>query len=103
LNKEANIIKEIAPVIRTKTIHNSHSIKDIYHSMYSKLPHVLPHFGFKNCGSHYVSTTGHKIDGSNGKSGKVYVYANNPGLLKDYTRGNKSIYDYIKDRLYAFC
>lgn len=74
----------------------SHTTKDIYHAIYDKLPHILPEFGFRKHGSYYVSSTQSKIDGSAGKAGKVYVYANNPGVLVDFTRGNKSIWDYVQ-------
>lgn len=75
----------------------SHKIESIYSAMYSRIPKVLPEFGFENKGSCYVSTTERKIDGSVGKKGKVYIYSNNPGVLIDYTKGNKSIWDYVKD------
>lgn len=82
----AKAIKEYAQV----------TTKDIYHDLYSKIPQVLPEFGFKPQGSYYVSTTPQKVDGSSGKPGKVFIYANNPGVLVDYTRGNQSIWDYVK-------
>jgi hypothetical protein len=79
--------------------HSSISLKiaTIYNAMYSRIPEVLPEFGFVNKGNCYVSTTERKVDGSVGKKGKVYVYANNPGVLIDYTKGNQSIWDYVKD------
>jgi DNA primase len=58
---------------------------------------VLPEFGFERKGNCYVSSTGNKVDGSIGHKGKVYVYANNPGILVDYTRGSKSIWDYVSE------
>lgn len=73
------------------------TMKDIYHAMYQKLPQIFPEFGFRSHSGYYVSTTESKIDGSVGKKGKVYVYTNNPGILVDYTRGNKSIWDYVRD------
>ncbi len=79
-------------------MNNKIDIKQIYGALYHRLPEILPEFGFVARGNHYVSTTGEKVDGSVGKAGKVYVYANNPGMLMDYTRDNKSIWDYIKDR-----
>jgi len=57
----------------------------------------LPEFGFERKGNCYVSSTGNKVDGSTGHKGKVYVYANNPGILVDYTRGSKSIWDYVSE------
>jgi conjugative relaxase-like TrwC/TraI family protein len=82
----SKVIKEYAKV----------TTKDIYHDLYSKIPQVLPEFGFRPHGSYYVSTTPQKVDGSSGKPGKVFIYANNPGVLVDYTRGNQSIWDYVK-------
>ncbi|WP_039458050.1 Ti-type conjugative transfer relaxase TraA [Candidatus Jidaibacter acanthamoebae] len=75
-----------------------HSTRDIYRNLYDRLPSLLPEFGFRAKGNAYVSTTTQKADGSLGnKAGKVHVYANNPGVLIDYTRGNVSIWDYVKD------
>ena len=77
---------------------DSYTTRDIYSHLYARLPSLLPEFGFRYKGGHYVSTTNQKIDGSAGHSkGKVYVYANNPGVLIDYTRKNISIWDYVKD------
>ena len=77
---------------------DSYTTRDIYSHLYTRLPSLLPEFGFRYKGGHYVSTTNQKIDGSAGHSkGKVYVYANNPGVLIDYTRKNISIWDYVKD------
>lgn len=75
----------------------SFKVQDVYNALYKNLSGTYPEFGFVNKGNHYVSTTERKVDGSNGKKGKVYVYANNPGVLVDFTRGNKSIWDYTKD------
>lgn len=73
------------------------STKDIYKELYNRLPSVLPEFRFERKGNCYISTTGYKVDGSQGQKGKVYVYENNPGVLVDYTRGNKSIWDYVSE------
>lgn len=77
---------------------DNYTTRDIYNYLYSRLPSLLPEFGFKYKSGHYVSTTNQKIDGSYGRSkGKVYVYANNPGVLIDYTRKNISIWEYVKE------
>jgi DNA primase catalytic core len=70
----------------------------IYPALYEKLPDVLPEFGFILQGDKYVSSTGAKITEEEGKPGKVYVYSNNMTRLIDYTRGDKTIWDYVKDR-----
>ncbi|MDF3047964.1 MAG: TrwC protein [Candidatus Midichloriaceae bacterium] len=95
--KNKNITKNVVQ-LTSKVIKQYAQIttKDIYHDLYSKIPQVLPEFGFKPQGSYYVSTTPQKVDGSSGKPGKVFIYANNPGMLVDYTRGNQSIWDYVK-------
>ena len=74
------------------------AIKEVYRILYTKLSQFMPEFGFVNKGDHYISTSGHKVDGSHGHSGKVYVYGNNPGMLIDYTRSNKTIWNYIDER-----
>jgi Ti-type conjugative transfer relaxase TraA len=78
-------------------IDNNISTNDIYKALYGRLQNVLPEFGFERKGNCYVSSTGNKVDGSTGHKGKVYVYANNPGILVDYTRGSKSIWDYVSE------
>jgi DNA primase len=79
------------------SLNPSFKVQDVYNALYKNLAGIYPEFGFVNKGNHYVSTTERKVDGSSGKKGKVYVYANNPGVLVDFTRGNKSIWDYTKD------
>ena len=93
-------IKNIGRKLSSKEnykIDNNITTNDIYKALYGRLQNVLPEFGFKRKGNCYVSTTGNKVDGSTGHKGKVYVYANNPGILVDYTRGSKSIWDYISE------
>lgn len=72
-------------------------LPDVYSALYSKLPQILPEFNFINRGNHYISNAERKNDGTSGKKGKVYVYANNPGILVDYTRGNITLWDYVKE------
>ena len=93
-------IKNIGRKLSSKEnykIDNSITTNDIYKALYARLQNVLPEFGFERKGNCYVSTTGNKVDGSTGHKGKVYVYANNPGILVDYTRGSKSIWDYVSE------
>lgn len=78
-------------------VENNITTKDIYKELYNRLPTVLPEFRFERKGNCYVSTSGYKVDGSQGQRGKVYVYENNPGVLVDYTRGSKSIWEYVSD------
>lgn len=70
----------------------------IYPSIYQKIISALPEFGFKKISKGYVSSTTKKIDGSDGKEGKVYIYDNNISSLIDYTRGSTSIWNYIQQR-----
>ncbi|KAF8818038.1 Ti-type conjugative transfer relaxase TraA [Rickettsia endosymbiont of Cardiosporidium cionae] len=93
-------IKSIARGLQSREnyrIDKKVSTKDIYRALYHRLPSILPEFGFIRRGNSYVSTTGQKVDGSCGRKGKVYVYENNPGLLVDYTRESKSIWDYVSE------
>jgi conjugative relaxase-like TrwC/TraI family protein len=95
--KNPNINKSNATHKEPASLKPSFKIQDVYNALYKNLAGTYPEFGFVNKGNHYVSTTERKVDGSSGKKGKVYVYANNPGVLVDFTRGNKSVWDYTKD------
>lgn len=93
-------IKNIGRKLSSKEnykIDNNITTNDIYKALYGRLQNVLPEFGFERKGNCYVSSTGNKVDGGTGHKGKVYVYANNPGILVDYTRGSKSIWDYVSE------
>ncbi|MFN8578845.1 MAG: DnaB-like helicase C-terminal domain-containing protein [Candidatus Sericytochromatia bacterium] len=70
----------------------------IYPSIYNRLDSIFPEFGFKRIGNGYLSTTKLKIDGTEGKEGKVYVYDNNISCLIDYTRGTTSIWNYVQEQ-----
>ena len=97
--EEANLcINSIDRKLSSKenySLTNKLSTKEIYQALYERIPEILPEFGFVRRGNGYVATTGQKVDGSCGQKGKVYIYANNPGILVDYTRGNISIWEYI--------
>lgn len=98
--KVEDSVKRIGRKLSSKenyNIDNNITTKDIYRALYGRLQNVLPEFGFERKGNCYVSSTGNKVDGSTGHKGKVYVYANNPGILVDYTRGSKSIWDYVSE------
>ncbi len=97
LNSKKSYKTLAAKPLLNRRYRETHTIKEIYNQLYKKLPEILPQFGFRSHNGYYISTSESKVDGSIGKKGKVYVYANNPGVLVDYTRGNKSIWDYIKD------
>lgn len=73
-------------------------LEEIYPAIYERAAEVFPEFGFRLHGNKYVSTTGQKVNGETGSAGKVYLYSNNPGRLIDFTRGNKSLWDYIAER-----
>lgn len=70
----------------------------IYPSIYNRLDSIFPEFGFKRIGNGYLSTTKLKIDGTQGKEGKVYIYDNNISCLIDYTRGTTSIWNYVQEQ-----
>jgi DNA primase catalytic core len=70
----------------------------IYPSIYNKIDSLFPEFGFKRYGNGYVSTTKVKIDGSEGKESKVYIYDNNISCFIDYTRGTTSIWNYVQEQ-----
>ena len=65
------------------------------HFTFENLPTLLPEFSFKLHNNCYISQSGHKIDGSKGKPGKVYIYKNNPTFLIDFTRGAILIKNYV--------
>jgi ATP-dependent exoDNAse (exonuclease V) alpha subunit len=76
-------------------------LESVFNQLYDRLPELLPEFGFRRSGSNLVSTTNVKSDGSSGDSkGKVYIYADNPGVIIDYSRGNVSVYKYMRDNYY---
>jgi DNA primase catalytic core len=70
----------------------------IYPSIYNRIDYLFPEFGFKRSGNGYVSTTKIKIDGSEGKESKVYIYDNNISCFIDYTRGTTSIWNYVQEQ-----
>jgi DNA primase catalytic core len=70
----------------------------IYPAIYQKIDQVLPEFGFKRIANGFLSTTGIKIDGGEGKPGKVYIYDNNISSLVDYTRGSCSLWSYFQQK-----
>ena len=71
---------------------------EIYPALFRVAGTALPEFDFKEIRGNYVSTSGAKVTGEEGKQGKVYLYANNPAHLIDYSRDPVSIWDYIQRR-----
>lgn len=71
---------------------------EIYPRLYENINSILPEFNFILKSGHYVATSTNKIDGSTGKKEKVYIYANNPAYIIDYTRGTTSIWNYISKK-----
>ncbi|RZI46013.1 hypothetical protein EDM53_04410, partial [Rickettsiales endosymbiont of Peranema trichophorum] len=99
-NREDGMIEMISRKMCSNERHKVRenlTTEEVYSALYEKLDTFLPEFGFRKSGNHYVSTTGQKIDGSTGKAGKVYVYEDRPWLLMDYTRGKKSIWQYVSE------
>jgi len=73
--------------------------RELYPALFDNMANVLPEFEFKRVGSKWISTNTLKINGEAGSSkGKVYVYANTPGLLKDWRVGVKPIVKYLMER-----
>ncbi|MFC5410735.1 DnaB-like helicase C-terminal domain-containing protein [Larkinella bovis] len=72
--------------------------QEIYPALFEVMDRALPEFGFVRFNKGWQSTTGVKIDGSEGKDGKVAVLADIPNRLCDFTKGSKSIWDYLRDR-----
>jgi DNA primase len=75
-------------------------IKDnLYPSLYESIDIALKEFSFKRKGRNWVSSNKRKITGEEGDSiGKVYIYQNSPGYIKDFTRESLSIVDYVIKR-----
>lgn len=71
---------------------------EIYPAIYQMINIIFPEFQFIRISNGFISTTDIKITGERGAKGKVYIYDNNIGHLKDYTRASISIWDYIKQR-----
>lgn len=73
--------------------------RELYPALFDNMANVLPEFEFKRVGSKWISTNTLKINGEAGSNkGKVYVYANTPGLLKDWRVGAKPIVKYLMER-----
>ena len=73
--------------------------RELYPALFDNMANVLPEFEFKRVGSKWISTNTLKINGEAGSDkGKVYVYANTPGLLKDWRVEAKPIVKYLMER-----
>ncbi|GAB3225891.1 DnaB-like helicase C-terminal domain-containing protein [Spirosoma arcticum] len=71
----------------------------IYPALYNQLDDAFPEFGFRRVKDGWQSTTERKIDGDDGKKGKVYSYERSVGYLKDYRQsGGLTYWDYVKER-----
>jgi len=72
---------------------------ELYPVLFERIPEAFPEFNFKLKGKNWKSTNRLKITGEEGDStGKVYVWENNPGYIKDFTRGHKGLVDYVMGR-----
>ena len=72
---------------------------ELYPTLFYDINRALPGFNFKQNGRNWVSTNKLKVTGETGDSiGKVYVWENAPGYIKDFTRNTSSIIDYVKRR-----
>lgn len=73
--------------------------RELYPALFDNMANVLPEFEFKRVGNKWISTNTLKINGETGSDkGKVYVYANTPGLLKDWRVEAKPIVKYLMER-----
>lgn len=75
-------------------------LAEIYPAIYENAEAAFPELEFKKTGTGkgHVSTTGGKATLEEGSKGKVYLYENNPSYLIDYTRGPRSVWDYVQER-----
>lgn len=75
-------------------------VKDrLYPELYDNIPEALPEFEFTRKGVKWQSTNKRKLTGEEGDSvGKVHVWEGATGYIKDFTRGSKSIVDYVIER-----
>lgn len=72
---------------------------ELYPNLFHNIDTVLPEFRFKRKGRNWISSNRRKITGEEGDSkGKVYVWENAPGFIKDFTRETSSIVDYVIKR-----
>ena len=71
---------------------------NLYLKIFHSLDHLLPEFQLKKNSDCWQSSNGTKLDGSSGKTGKVFIYNNNPSMIIDYTRGVKSLWAYLTER-----
>jgi DNA primase len=73
--------------------------RELYPTLYDRIDTLLPEFQFKARGRNWVSSNKRKVTGEDGNStGKVNVYANNPGRIVDYRNDHLSLVDYIMKR-----
>lgn len=72
---------------------------ELYPNLFQSIDTALPEFNFKRKGSNWISSNKLKLTGEEGDSiGKVYVWQTAPGFIKDFTRGNSTIVDYVMRR-----
>lgn len=72
---------------------------DIYPALFHVLPQALPEFEFVRTRAGYRSTNTRKVTGEEGDSkGKVFVYEDSPGYLKDWRGDRVSIWDYVQQQ-----
>ena len=70
----------------------------LYPRLFESIPEALPEFDFVFSGGNWVSTNKHRVSGEDGQNtGSVYVYADRPYLLVDFSRGSRPITTYLQD------
>lgn len=67
----------------------------LYPSLFQVADQAFPEFQFRKSRGAWISTTGKKVTGEDGRKGAVYLYPNNPYSFKDFTRGSKAITTYL--------
>jgi len=71
----------------------------LYPALFDFIPSAFPEFDFKLKGHNWTSSNKLKITGEEGDSiGKVYIWDQAPGYIKDFTRTSSSLIDYVKGR-----
>lgn len=70
--------------------------RELYPTLFNKMDAILPEFDFIRRGNSWQSNNKLKVNGDTGsEKGKVYIYANNPGVIIDYRLDPTSITKYL--------
>lgn len=72
--------------------------RELYPVLFNHIDQALPEFEFKRKGRNWISSNGRKITGEQGEVGKVHIWDQAPGVIKDFTRGSKSVIDQVMEQ-----